>query len=70
MKNLIKGFAGLTALFAAGAANAAVPAVIGTSLTVIQDDSLAVIDLMWPVVLAVAGGFVLIKIVKRLISGL
>ena len=44
---------------------AAVPAVVGTTLTEIQTDALAVIDLVWPVLLAVMGGFVLIKLVKR-----
>ena len=44
---------------------AALPAVIGTTLTEIQTDALAAIDLVWPVLLAVLGGFVLIKIVKR-----
>ena len=44
---------------------AALPAVIGTTLTDIQTDALAAIDLVWPVLLAVLGGFILIKIVKR-----
>ena len=44
---------------------AALPAVIGTTLSDIQTDALAAIDLVWPVLLAVLGGFVLIKIVKR-----
>ena len=44
---------------------AALPAVIGTTLTEIQTDALAAIDLVWPVLLAVLGGFILIKIVKR-----
>ena len=44
---------------------AAVPAVVGTTLTEIQTDALAVIDLVWPVVLAIMGGFILIKLVKR-----
>ena len=44
---------------------AALPAVIGATLTEIQTDALAAIDLVWPVLLAVLGGFILIKIVKR-----
>ena len=48
-----------------GPVSAAVPAVVGTTLTEIQTDALAVIDLVWPVVLAIMGGFILIKLVKR-----
>ena len=44
---------------------AALPAVGSTALTDIQTDALAAIDLVWPVLLAVLGGFILIKIVKR-----
>ena len=44
---------------------AALPAVVGTTLTEIQTDALALIDLIWPVVLAIMGGFILIKLAKR-----
>ena len=46
-------------------ASAALPAVVGTTLTEIQNDALALIDLLWPVILAVMGAFILIKLVKR-----
>ena len=46
-------------------AHAALPAVVGTTLTEIQTDALALIDLLWPVILAVMGAFILIKLVKR-----
>lgn len=46
-------------------AYAAVPAVIGTEITAMQTDALAVVDLVWPFVLAVIGAFILFKIVKR-----
>lgn len=66
MKNnvskIIVGFA--LALFGASA-YAALPAVIGTSLTTVQTDGLALIDLVWPVVGAVTGGFILFKLFKR-----
>ena len=42
-----------------------VPAVVGTTLTQIQTDALAIVDLIWPVVLTVMGAFILIKLVKR-----
>lgn len=49
-------------------AHAEVPAVVGTALTGIQTDALAAIDLVWPVVLAVAAGFIVLKVVKRVLS--
>jgi hypothetical protein len=48
-----------------GTANATLPAVVGTTLTAIQTDGLALIDLVWPVVGAVTGGFILFKLFKR-----
>lgn len=50
--------------FSAGS-YAALPAVVGTELTSVQTDALAAIDLVWPVVMAVLGGFIIMKIVKR-----
>lgn len=44
---------------------AAVPAIVGTSLTGVQTDALALIDLIWPVIVAITGGFILISIFKR-----
>lgn len=57
-----------TALVVASASSvAAVPAVLGTALTGIETDSLAVVDLGWPIVLSITGAFVLFKIVKRIV---
>ena len=47
---------------------AALPAVVGTTLTDIQTDALAAIDLVWPVMLVVLGAFVVMKVVKRAAS--
>ncbi|MDD4972612.1 MAG: hypothetical protein PHT07_24535 [Paludibacter sp.] len=44
---------------------AALPAVVGTTLTAVQTDGLALIDLIWPVVGAITGGFILFKLFKR-----
>lgn len=60
----------VSALVAAGLmtmeqANAALSAAIGTTLSGIQADGLALIDLVWPVVGAVTGGFILFKLFKR-----
>jgi len=48
-----------------GQAQAALPASVTTAMTTIQTDGLALIDLAWPVVAALVGGFVLIKLFKR-----
>ncbi len=58
-------FALLVVALLTRSAHAALPAVVGTTLTEIQTDALALIDLLWPVVLAVMGAFVLIKLAKR-----
>lgn len=52
-------------LAVAGTSFAALPAVVGTTMTGIQTDGLALIDLVWPVVGAVTGGFILFRIFKR-----
>jgi len=44
---------------------AAIPLAANTAFTDIQTDALAMIDLAWPAVIAVAVGFVLFKIFKR-----
>lgn len=46
-------------------AYATLPAVVGTTLDGIETDGLALIDLVWPVVGSIVGGFILIKIFKR-----
>jgi len=48
-----------------GSAMAALPASVGTTITAVQTDALAAVDLVWPLLLAVLGAFVLLKIVKR-----
>lgn len=65
MKNRVRVLIGVLLSVAFMPVFAALPAVIGTTLTEIQTDALAAIDLVWPVLLAVLGGFILIKIVKR-----
>jgi len=55
----------LTMMVGVGIAEAALPAVVGTTITGISTDGLALIDLVWPVVGAIVGGFILIKLFKR-----
>ncbi len=44
---------------------AAVPAAVGTGLTQLETDGLAVIDLVWPIVITLVGAMILIKLFKR-----
>ncbi len=60
----------IVALAAAGLmtieqANAALSTAIGSTLTAIQSDGLALVDLVWPVVGAITGAFILFKLFKR-----
>ena len=59
--------AGAGALFAAsvGSAFAALPEVVGTTLTAIKTDGLALADLVWPIMLAFLGAALLMKLSKR-----
>lgn len=59
------GVAVVGALATVSSAMADVPVVVGTQITAMQTDALAVIDLVWVPVAAVTGGFVLFKIFKR-----
>lgn len=52
----------------AGAANAALPAAIGTGITALQEDVLDLVDLVWPFVLAVSFAVLLFKFYKRVIN--
>jgi len=58
----------LFAMALTGSAFAALPAVVGTTITSVQTDALAAIDLVWPVVITLLGAFILIKVVKRAMS--
>lgn len=67
MNKIKKLIAGVTALFLAGtvSAYAALPAVVGSTITGIQTDALAIVDLIWPVVGALLGAFIALKVFKR-----
>ena len=60
-------FAALMALFLSLSisAHAALPAVVGTSLTAIQEDGSDIFDLVFPVVAAMLGLAIVIKLFKR-----
>jgi hypothetical protein len=63
---LVAGMGGLLAT--AQSANAALSTEIGTGLTGIQTDALALVDLVWPVVVAVTSAFIIFKLFKRGVS--
>lgn len=67
MKYFQKLFLSVLGLLMLGvtAANAAIPAIVGTTLTSVQTDGLAMIDLVWPVMITLFGAILLIKIFKR-----
>ena len=67
-KNALILGAGSTAVLLAQSAAAELPAGVGTAITAIQTDALAMVDLAWPVVSAIAVAFILFKIFKRVVS--
>lgn len=52
----------------AGSANAALPTAISTELTALQTDGLALADLVWPVLIALFGAVLIMKLFKRFAS--
>lgn len=65
MKMLKKiGFAA-SAIVATGAAHAAVPTEATDAITGIGTDAASLLASVWPVVIAVTGGFILVRLVKR-----
>lgn len=67
MKNAFAKIAGGAAVLAAtiGAAHAELPAVIGTEFAKVQANGLALADLVWPILLALFGAVLLMKLAKR-----
>lgn len=65
MKTIVNFVIGFALLTVTGLAAAALPAGISSGLSTVQSDGLALIDLIWPVVLALFGGMVLFKLFKR-----
>ncbi len=68
MKKFFSILVGVGSSIAAGIASAAVPAAIGTGLTAVETDALAVIDLVWPLVISIVGALLLMKLFKRAAS--
>lgn len=68
MKRIIGALTAMFGVLFAGAASADLPAAISTELATIQADGLALADLVWPVVIALVGAVVLMKLFKRFAS--
>lgn len=68
MKRILGAFVAMFGVLFAGAASADLPAAISTELATIQADGLALADLVWPVVIALVGATVLMKLFKRFAS--
>lgn len=68
MKRIIGAVVAMFGVLFAGAASADLPAAISTELATIQADGLALADLVWPVVIALVGAVVLMKLFKRFAS--
>lgn len=67
--NVLKRYGAKVAVASAAVFSASsfadIPAVVGTTLTTVQADALSLADLVWPVIMAVFGSILLIKLFKR-----
>lgn len=64
-KTIVLAMVATLLMLAVGLAEAALPAIVGTTITAVQTDGLALVDLVWPAVGALTGAFILIKLFKR-----
>lgn len=65
MKYLKTKLAVAASVMGASVANAALPEGASGAFTAIQTDGLALIDLAWPVLIAVTGGFIIMGLFKK-----
>lgn len=68
MKNVKMKIAGLVTVatgFVATSAHAALPDGAATAFTAVQTDGLALLDLAWPVAVAITGGFIILGLFKK-----
>lgn len=65
LKLLMASLAGLVAMTGFNVAEAALPAGVQAGFTTLQTDGLALIDLAWPVIIAITVAFIIIKLFKR-----
>ena len=65
MRKLTLILGSVAALLYNGIAAAALSTEVGTAITGLQTDALALVDLVWPMVAAVSVAFVIFKLYKR-----
>ena len=68
MKKLFTRLAVLAAGVTSGAAFAALPTGVTSGLNSIQTDGMALVDAVWPVVIAIVGAVVVLKLFKRFVN--
>jgi hypothetical protein len=70
MKNFFKngGLVVVGSLAGIGAANATLNAGVATGFTSLQTDALALVDLVWPVTIAVTVAFIILSLFKKAAS--
>lgn len=66
--NVMRAWLGAVLLSVVGLASAALPPEVATSTTTIQSDASAIFALVFPVVAAIVGLVVVVKLFKRFIS--
>lgn len=70
MKKIFKkiGLIAVSFLASIGLANAALPASATAAFTTLETDTLAMVDLAWPVMVAITVAFILLRVFKRAAS--
>mgnify|MGYP000558731832 CR=1 FL=1 len=65
LRNIVKTLSSAAAMLWGASASAALSTEVGTAITGLQTDALALVDLLWPMVAAVTVAFVIFKLFKR-----
>lgn len=68
MQKLNKLLLGVGLASLAGVASAELPSAATDAITAVQTDGLAMLSAGWPVLAAITGGFVVMKLFKRVIN--
>jgi hypothetical protein len=65
MRKFMTILAGIGSALFGASASAALSTEVGSAITALQTDALALVDLVWPMVAAVSVAFVIFKLYKR-----
>lgn len=68
MKKLFARLAVLAASVSTGAAFAALPGGVSSGLSTIQADGIELVNLIWPVIIALVGAAIVMKLFKRFVN--